>query len=40
MSEWFWVFLGFAITYGSIIGYFVVLQRRRTVVRQLLESLR
>lgn len=40
MPEWMWVTLGFTVTYGSIIGYFVVLARRRAVVRRERERLR
>lgn len=39
MNEWPWVVSGFAITYGSIAGYFAVLRLRRLRVRRELERL-
>lgn len=38
MSEWSWVLAGYAIAYGSIGGYFVVLHRERTRVRRETEG--
>lgn len=40
MSEWSWVSLGFATAYGSILGYFAVLQVRRAKMRRQAERLR
>lgn len=40
MSDWSWVTLGFATTYGSILGYFAVLQFRRAKVRRQAERTR
>ena len=40
MSEWSWVTAGFAITHGSIIGYFLVLRHRRRRLRRQWEQLR
>lgn len=40
MSEWSWVAVGFTVTYGSLVGHFVLLHRRRVAVRRQLERLR
>lgn len=40
MTEWPWVISGFAITYGSIAGYFAMLHLRRVRVRRESERLR
>ena len=40
MSEWGWVTLGFAITYGAMSGYLYSLRRRAAAVRRRLEGLR
>ena len=40
MSEWFWVVLGFAITYLSMIGYLLWTTRQAAGVRRQLEGLR
>ncbi|WP_255633222.1 MULTISPECIES: hypothetical protein [unclassified Demequina] len=40
MSEWSWVAVGFTVTYGSLIAYFLLMQRRRVAVRRQLKRLR
>ncbi|MHB1165200.1 MAG: hypothetical protein ACYC90_05700 [Candidatus Nanopelagicales bacterium] len=40
MPDWSWVALGFGITYGSLIGYVVLVHRRRVAVRRQVERLR
>lgn len=40
MSEWFWVILGFAITYLSMIGYLLWTSHQAVAVRRQLEEQR
>lgn len=38
MSEWSWVFLGYAIAYGMIVGYLLSLRLRQARARRRLEG--
>lgn len=40
MTDWGWVLLGFAVTYGSMAVYIATLRTRTTRVRRRLEELR
>lgn len=40
MSDWSWVALGFAVSYGSLAGFAAVLARRLARVRRERERLR
>lgn len=40
MSQWSWVALGYAVTYGALGGYLLSLRRRRVRLRRRLEERR